>query len=170
MGSLQKKKTELALALDGRVSEHFRWLLHEYMDTLERLDGKLDDLNERLNQKMEPHADLLKRLGTIPGANEVTARALIAELGVDMSQFGSAGQAASWARLCPGQFGERWQAYVGQDAERQPIFAADSHSECLGSDEKGQPLSHGVVLSIAQRRGMKKAAVAVAHRILILAY
>jgi transposase len=43
---------------------------------------------------------VLRRLATIPGVDLTTALVLIAEFGVDMTQF--PGHLASWAGLCPG--------------------------------------------------------------------
>ena len=51
---------------------------------------------------MAPFADELARLDTIPGVAQRTAEVVIAELGIDLGQFPSAGHAASWAGLCPG--------------------------------------------------------------------
>jgi Transposase IS116/IS110/IS902 family len=41
-------------------------------------------------------------LNTIPGVDQLTAWTLVAEMGVNMNQFGSASQLAKWAGLCPG--------------------------------------------------------------------
>jgi transposase len=46
---------------------------------------------------MKPHEDLIARLCTIPGVQQITAWTLIAELGTDASQFPDAAHAASWA-------------------------------------------------------------------------
>jgi transposase len=101
-GSLQLKKAELAEALRGYSSEHFRWLLKQLIEELSRLDTKLNEIDSRLRKQMHPYQDLVRRLCTIPGVQEITAWTVIAELGTDMSQFATAAHAASWAGLCPG--------------------------------------------------------------------
>ncbi len=101
-GSLQLKKAELAEALRGYSSEHFRWLLRQLTDELSRLDTKLNELDTRIRDRMRPYEDLVRRLSTIPGVKEIAAWTLIAELGTDMTQFPDAAHAASWAGLCPG--------------------------------------------------------------------
>jgi transposase len=39
---------------------------------------------------------------TIPGISEVNASAILAEIGVDMSQFPDEAHLSSWAGVCPG--------------------------------------------------------------------
>jgi transposase len=101
-GSLKGKRAELASALHGFVTPHFRWLVGELLDDLQRLDRKLTELDVRIREQMSGRQDEIRRLCTIPGVKETTAWTLLAELGTDMSQFPDAAHAASWAGLCPG--------------------------------------------------------------------
>ena len=89
-GSLKGKRSELTAALRGCVNDHFRWLLRELLDDLARLDRKLTDVETMIREYMRPHEDM------------TTAWTILAELGIDMSQFPDAAHAASWAGLCPG--------------------------------------------------------------------
>ena len=169
-GSLKEKKTELALALDGRFSEHFRWMLQQLLEELQRLDRKLTELDERLEAKMEPHADLVRRLSTIPGVSKITAWALIAELGTDMSAFPTAGRAASWAGLCPGNSESAGKRMSGRTRKGNRYLRRILIQSSWAVTHKDDCFLTALFYRVSQRRGMKKAAVAVAHRILILAY
>jgi transposase len=102
VGRLKEKRTELALALDGRYTGHFRWLLKQLWCELQWLDSRLLALDARLSERMETHADVVRRLCTIPGVDRLTAWTLLAELGTQVSAFADAAHAASWAGLCPG--------------------------------------------------------------------
>jgi transposase len=51
---------------------------------------------------MRPFVKQAELLCTIPGVQKRTAEILIAEIGVDMSVFPTAGHLASWAGQCPG--------------------------------------------------------------------
>jgi transposase len=51
---------------------------------------------------MAPFSPLLALLCTIPGVDRRTAEVILAEIGVDMTRFPTAGHLASWAGLCPG--------------------------------------------------------------------
>jgi transposase len=66
--SLKKKIPELILALEGRPDAHFRWMLSRLLKKLEWLDAELVCIDAQLCEQMQTHADLLRRLDTIPDA------------------------------------------------------------------------------------------------------
>src|SRR5215469_11035690 len=101
-GLLHKKIPELQLALEGKLEEHHRFLLELQLQRLEAAEKDLAALEQRIRQKLEPYAAQLGLLDEIPGVDWTLAAVIIAELGVDMSVFGSVSQLASWAGLCPG--------------------------------------------------------------------
>ncbi len=65
--SLKNKRALLIPSLEGFYSEHFRWLLSEALRDLKLLDGTLEQVDQRLAKALQPHADLILRLCTIPG-------------------------------------------------------------------------------------------------------
>jgi transposase len=106
----------------------------------------------------------------IPGIGRRVAEQLVAELGIDMGQFASAGHAASWARLSPGQnvsAGKRYSSRIGAGNQwlRSTLIQA-AHAAVKVKDSYLAAFYHRLV----GRRGAKKAIVAVAHKILTLAY
>ncbi len=170
LGSLKKKIPDLILALDGRADQHFRWMLKRLLRKLKMQDTELAEIDARLADQYTEHADLLKRLCTIPGVEITTARVLLAELGTDMSHFPTAAHAASWAGLCPGNSESAGKRFSGKTRKGdryirrilvQSAWATARARDCM--------LAAGF-RRIAQRRGMKKAALATAHRILRIAY
>lgn len=170
LGQLRIKLPELILALDGRTDEHFRWVLKGLLGKLDTLDAELASLDQKTVADMESHQDLVERLCTIPGIDKITARTLISELGTDMSQFPDAAHAASWAGLCPGNAESAGKRFSGRTRKGdrylrrmlvQSAWAAARTRDCFFA---------ALFYRIAQRRGMKKAAVAVAHRLLRVVY
>ena len=106
----------------------------------------------------------------IPGIGRRVAEQLVAELGVDMGQFPSAAHAASWAKLSPGNnvsAGKRYSAKIGQGNQwlRSTLIQA-AHAAVKVKDSYLAAFYHRLVA----RRGVKKALVAVAHKILTIAY
>lgn len=103
-GLLRNKIPELKLALEGRMTEHHRFLLRQLFEHLRFMESKLREIEQEIDKRMHPFKDKVTRLCTIPGVDRVTAWGMLAEIGRNMNQFPSSGHLASWACLCPGSF------------------------------------------------------------------
>lgn len=169
-GHMRVKIPALVLALDGRPDAHFRWMLSQLLAKLERLDEERAHVDARMDEWAAPYAEVLRRLDTIPGVDRTTALALLAEFGEDMTQFPTPGHLASWAGLCPGNAESAGKRFSGRTRKGdryvrrilvQSAWAASRANDCFLA---------ALFFRTAQRRGMKKAAVAVAHRILVIAW
>ena len=106
----------------------------------------------------------------IPGIGRRVAEQLVAELGVDMRQFPSAAHAASWAKLSPGNnvsAGKRYSSKIGKGNQwlRATLIQA-AHAAVKVKDS----FLAAFYQRLVARRGVKKAIVAVAHKILTIAY
>src|SRR5437773_6048608 len=96
-GRLREKIPQLEPALEGRMEEHHRYLLKLQLRRMRDLDQDLAELEERIQQRLEPYREQLRLLEEIPGVDWTLAAVIIAELGVDMKVFPTASQLASWA-------------------------------------------------------------------------
>lgn len=170
LGHLKKKTPELVLALDGRPDAHFRWMLTGLLHKLEWLDAELAGIDAQLAEQMAEHADLIERLSTIPGIDRITARALIAELGTDMTQFPDAAHLASWAGLCPGNAESAGKRFSGKTRKGDRYLRRMLVQSAWAAAHTRDCFLRALFLRVASHHGMKKAAVAVAHRILIIAW
>ena len=106
----------------------------------------------------------------IPGIGRRVAEQLVAELGVNMDQFPSAAHVASWAKLSPGNnvsAGKRSSAKIGKGNQwlRSTLIQA-AHAAVRVKESSLAAFYHRLVA----RRGVKKAIVAVARKLLTLAY
>ena len=101
-GALRRKLPALRQALVGRFRPHHAFLVSQVLAHLDYLDEVIATVSTHLEEVMASFAEEVSRLDTIPGVNQRTAEVLIAEIGVDMSVFPTAGHLASWAGLCPG--------------------------------------------------------------------
>lgn len=99
---LRSKMADLTLALDGRVTEHHRFLLQMQLDRVEQVERDIEKLDARIDEKLAPYKKQLELLRTIPGVDWVCAATIIAELGVDMTVFPTAEHAAAWTGVAPG--------------------------------------------------------------------
>jgi transposase len=166
------KQEQLRKALRCHPTEHFRFLLRELLEELDRLTGKLELLNQRIAERMEPHAELIERLCEVPGIDRITAWTLIAEIGVDMSRFPSSGHLASWSGLCPGNAESAGKRHSGRTSKgnryirRGLVQAAWAAARIT----RQRNFFTTLFIRISSRAGLKKAAIAVAHRLLSIAY
>ncbi|HEY6332885.1 MAG TPA: IS110 family transposase [Blastocatellia bacterium] len=169
-GLLRNKRADLRLALEGRVTEHHRFLLKQLMDHLRFTEARMEDVEQEIERRMQPFRDDVDRLRTIPGVEQVTAWGLLAEIGFNMDQFPSAAHLASWAGLCPGSFESAGKRLSGKTRK-----GSASLRRCLSqagwavSTKKDNYLA-AFYRRVAARRGAKRAIIAVAHQLLVIAY
>ena len=100
-GRLRAKRTQLREAFTGRFSEHHGYLLSTMIARVDAIDADLVVIDARIAARVEALGDAVHRLAAIPGLGLVSAAAIIAEIGVDMTRFPTAGHLASWAKFTP---------------------------------------------------------------------
>ena len=107
---------------------------------------------------------------TIPGIDELTASTLVAEMGANMDQFPSAGHAAKWAGICPGNKESAGKRLSGKTPKGSVwLRRALCQAAWAASRTKNTYLAaqyHHLIV----RKGKKRTIVAVAHTMLVMAY
>jgi transposase len=166
--SLKNKRAELVASLKGFYSEHFRWLLADSLQELKHLDRKLEQTDKRLAEQLQPHMALLTRLCTIPGVEFTTAAVIIAEIGFDMSRFADPAHLASWAGLCPGNNESAGKRYSGSTRKGNRYLRRVLTQSAWSITRKKDCFLTALFWRVSARGGRKKAALAVAHRILTI--
>jgi transposase len=169
-GKLRSKIPQLELALEGKLEEHHRFLLQLQQDRLDAAERDLSTLEQRIRQKLEPYAAQVSLLQEIPGLDWTLAAVIIAELGVDMTVFQSVSQLASWAGVCPGNnesAGKRKSTRIPKGnvyLKTALVEAANAAARTKGTYLRDK------FYRLKARRGYKRAAVAIAHKILVSIY
>ena len=134
---------------------------------LKGIDQRLSAEIERVIAPFAPQVELLR---TIPGVDRRMAEALIAEIGVDMSRFGSSARLASWAGICPGQHESAGRQRRGTTRKGSKwLHQHLTQAAKAASRTKGTYLS-AQYARLRGRRGGSRATIAVAHSILVAAF
>jgi transposase len=167
---LQEKIPQLEAALEGRLEEHHRFLLRIQLRRLRQVDADLGELEKHLFEKLRPYAPQHALLMEIPGVDRILAAVIVAELGVDMSVFGSVARVASWAGVCPGNYESAGKRQSGRTTKGNVYLkTALVEAANAAARAKGTYLREKF-FRLKARSGHKRAAMAVAHKILVAAY
>src|SRR5215468_7378505 len=167
---LREKIPALRLALQGRVTDHHRFLLRMHLDHVTHLEELIGRLGTRIEEALVPFAEAQERLQTIPGVSQRVAETVLAETGPNMEQFPSAGHLASWAGMCSGNNESAGKRRSGRTTQgnrwlkRILVQAAWAASHSKGTYLAAQ------YRRLAKRRGRKRALVAVGHTLLVIIY
>lgn len=169
-GTLRKKLEQLAWALEGKLEEHHRFLLGTQLERIEQVEATVTKIDERIQEKLEPYREQHQRLMQIPGVDQMGAAVIIAELGVDMSVFPNPQHAAAWAGVAPGN-NESAGKRLGQVGRKGNVHLTTAlvQAAVCASHRRGSFLKEKY-WRLKARRGPKRAALAIAHKILVTAY
>jgi transposase len=169
-GRLRQKRTELAKALEGRVKPHHRFILAELLAQIDSLDETLEHFDHEIAEYVSPFDAAVILLDTIPGVGRETAELRVSEIGTDMSRFPTADHLAAWAGLAPGQNESAGKRRSGRTRPgNQHLRAGLTQAAHAATSHRNNYLAAQYHRLVA-RRGKKKAIIAVAHSILIIAY
>ncbi len=177
-GRLRKKIPELRQALRGRFRDHHALVVGLCLDhtahleaAIAKLDAQVDAVFAANTSEADvPFERARDRLDTITGVGKRAAETIIAEIGVDMSRFPTAGHLASWAGMAPGTNITGGKRQSGRTTKGD-VWLRDILTQCAWAAAR----SRDTYLSaqfwrLARRIGKKKAAVAVGHSILVICW
>lgn len=133
---MRPKIPQLRRALEGRFGTHHALMLRMHLEHIDQLSANIERLDLEVDRVVRPFAAQLQHLITIPGVGRRTAEVIIAEVGVDMRRFATAGHLASWAGMCPGNHESGGKRRSGRGPQGQQGAAG----RAVRSRLVGQPL------------------------------
>lgn len=170
---LRNRIPELEQALTGSVGKHQRFMLDSLIRLIEELEDEIAGLDEEVEKRMRPFRAAVALLDEIPGIGALTAEAVLAETGIDMSRFPTAAHFASWAKLCPGNRESAGKRQYASTGNGNPYLRSALIEAALGAVRAGRTKPNffsARYQRLAARRGPKRAAMAVAHSMLVAIY
>lgn len=168
-GKLRAKIPALKEALEGRFEPLHALLIGSILAHLDFLDEQVQRLSEAIQEQLGPFEPAVRLLCTIPGIESRTAQSILAEIGVDMSVFPSAGHLASWAGQCPGNHesagkrrsgrtrkGSKWLNDALKDAAMAAVKTNDSYLQAqyrrlkprLGHSRALGAIKHSIICAV----------------------
>ena len=169
-GVMRNKIPDLTMACDGRFGDHHALLARMHTDQIDNLASMIQVLDDRIEEVVDPFAEQLRLLLSIPGIGERAAQVIISEIGVDMARFPTAAHLASWAGLCPGNNESAGKHKSGRtrkgNAEVRSIL-----TECAWSAGRTGTYVGAQFRRMHRRFGKTgggKAAIAVAHTLIVI--
>jgi transposase len=168
--SLRRKISVLEEAFTGHFTGHHAFLLAKMLTRIDGLDADIAELDGRIEAMVAPFVSAVERIDEIPGIGPIAAAVIIAEAGLDMSRFPTAGHLASWAKFTPA---------VKESAGKKKGKGSTGHgnrylARVLGEAAVGAARTDSFLgeryRRIARRRGAKKAVVAVGRSILVIVW
>ena len=167
---MRTKIGRLEEAFNGHFDDHHAFLLARMLDRIDAIDADIAAVDEQIEAQLAPFAAAAARLDEIPGIGPVAAAIILAEIGVDMSRFPTAGHLCSWAKFSPG---------INSSAGKTKGNGSTGH----GNRYLARVLGEAAVVAgrtdtflgeryrrIARRRGKKRAIVAVGRSILVIVW
>ena len=170
-GRLRQKRQALEQALTGRMAAHQRFLVAQQLAHIDFLDEAIERVSTEIAERLRPvEQTAVERLDTIPGVGRLTAEVLIAEIGADVTRFPSARHLASWAGMCPGNRESAGKRLSGKTRKGSKWLRTALVEAAHAVGRSKTTYLGAQYRRLLPRRGKKKAAVAVGHSILVIAY
>jgi hypothetical protein len=154
---MRAKLSLLAEAFTGFFTDHHPFLLARMLARIDALSADIAALDARIEALIGPFAQTVDRLDEILGIGQTAAHLLIAEIGVDMTRFPTAGHLVSWAKFAPG---------VKESAGKRKGTATTGHGNPTSPGCSGRPpwLPGGPIPALGSATGASPADAAPTRR------
>jgi transposase len=169
-GKLKRKVDKLVEAMNGRMTDHHRFLLRLHLNDIAFLADQVEEIDRQIQKCMIPFRKEEALILTIPGVNKTSASAIISEIGTNMSQFPTEAHLASWAGMSPGNNESAGVKKSGKIRKGDRYLKAILTEVAWAASRTKNSAFSAIYNNIAKRRGKKRALIAVGHRILVAVY
>src|SRR6185437_15829092 len=165
--SMRAKIDVLTEALTGHFDDHHAFLARRMLDRIDALTADIDACSAQIQLVITPFATHVAQLDDIPGVGLIGAQELIAELGVDMTRFPTAGHLASWAKFAPADHKSAGKGKAAATGKGNPWLAGTLGEIVAGLARTNTFLGHRY-RRLSKRRGTNRAIVAAGNSVLTI--
>jgi transposase len=174
-GSIVRKQEALQLALEGRLTANQRWVLGQLLEEYREVRQRIERVEQKIEETLGTEAyaaigEAVSVLDTIPGVGRTNGAVIVAEVGIEMGQFDSAGHLASWAGMCPGENESAGKKLSGKTGKGNGYLRRVLITAAWAAASQKKKLLGKLYARLRPRLGAKKATVALAHRILTIVF
>jgi transposase len=152
----------------GGFGEHHRFLLQRMLGRVDSIEADIGLLDAQIEAQLAPFEQAVQQLDEMPGIGPVAAAIIIAEIGLDMSRFPTAGHLCSWAKFSPGIKSSAGKSKGSGTTGHGNRYLARALGEAVVMAGRSDPFLGERYRRIARRRGKKKAIVAVGRPMLVV--
>lgn len=166
----RKNIDKILIAVNGHLSIHQRNFLQMLLNHLSSLRNHLSEVEEAIDQEILSFSKQIDLLTSIPGVALVAASAIIAEIGMDMSAFKTAEHICSWAGLSPGNNESAGKRKSVAITKGNPYIKSMLCEVAWVIAGKRNTYLSTWYWKLKQRKGPKKAIIALARKLLVIIY
>jgi transposase len=156
--------------LPAGFDDHHRFLLEQMLRRIDGINADIAVLDAQIEAHLAPFDQAVRRLDEIPGIGPVAAAIIIAEVGLDMTRFPTAGHMCSWAKFSPGMKSSAGKNKGNGSTGHGNRYLARVLGEAAVIAGRTDTFLGERYRRIARRRGKKKAIVAVGRSILVIVW
>jgi transposase len=192
-GRMKAKRDRLVEALNGKFDDHHAELARMLLDQIDALTAQITTLTTRIEELIAaipaaqgidadgaigpgagrgegaPVLPAVDRLDEVTGIGRDAAQAIIAEIGLHMSVFPTAGHLVSWAKISPRTLQSGARSRAGRTGKGNP-YLKGILGEAAAAAGKTDTFLGERYRRIVKRRGKLKALVAIARSILVIVW
>ena len=169
-GTLREKRNDILKYCDGYLSSLQRKLVRAILDHIDDMSRRIADVDNIIDGQMRDYEEAVKKLVEIPGIAKRSAQVILAEIGLDMSRFPTAGHLAAWAGLAPGNNESAKKRNHAKSRKGNVTLKTTLIQSAKTAKAKKGSFFKAQFDRLAVKRGKNRAVVAVAHSMLIAIY